>query len=147
MLRVAGALIEAEAARDNAGWCLPEYLWAPGRVLIARLRPDRRLAGKWELPGGKIEPGESPAQCLVRELDEELGITVSVGQWLATNEHDYGNGPLALEAWHCRWESGRLSPIDHDAFAWVEPGRLLTFDFALADVPLIHAWIRHAAYV
>ncbi len=139
VLRVAGALIEADAPRDDAGWCLPGREWAPGRALIARRGPDKRHAGKWELPGGKLEPGESAAQCLERELVEELGIAVSVGAWIATNEHDYGGGPLALEAWRCRWESGRLTPVDHDAFAWVAPAEMLAFDLAEADIPLVHA--------
>jgi len=139
MLRVAGAVIEAGEAHDDAGWCLPGYGWAPGRVMIARRRAGLRHAGEWELPGGKIEPGEDAAGCLVRELREELGIEVEVGQWVATNAHDYGRGPLALEAWRCRWVSGRLVPSDHDAVAWVDPTELSSFALAAADVPLAAA--------
>lgn len=141
MLRVAGAIIEADESQDDAGLCMAGFAWAPGRLLIARRGPDKRHAGKWELPGGKLEPGESAAQCLVRELAEELGIGVSVGDWVATNEHDYGGGPLALEAWRCRWESGRLVPADHDAFAWVTPREMLAFDLAAADIPLALALV------
>lgn len=139
MLRVAGAVIESDEARDDGGWCLPEYGWAPGRVMIARRREGLRHAGLWELPGGKIEANEDAAGCLVRELREELGIAVEVGEWVATNVHDYGHGPLALEAWRCRWVAGRLVPSDHDAVAWVEPTALLEFELAAADVPLAEA--------
>jgi len=139
MLRVAGAVIDAEKSQDDAGLCMAGFAWAPGRLLIARRGPDKRHAGKWELPGGKLEAGESGAQCLRRELAEELGIVVTVGDFVATNEHDYGHGPLALEAWRCRWVSGRLVPVDHDAFAWVTPAEMLAFDLAEADIPLARA--------
>lgn len=141
MLRVAGAVIEADAERDCAGWCLPGYGWAAGRVMIARRRQGLRHAGQWELPGGKLEAGESPAECLRRELQEELGINVEVGAWVATSEHDYGHGPIALEAWRCRWVDGHLTPTDHDAVAWALPEELLTFDLAAADVPLAEVLI------
>lgn len=137
--RVVGAVIEAAHALDDGGFALAGHGWAPGRVLIARRGPDKRHPGKWELPGGKIEAGESAEACLVRELDEELGIAVEVGAYVATHVHDYGRGPIALEAWRCRWIAGRLRLVDHDAVAWVEVEALEGFDLAEADVPLVRA--------
>jgi len=139
MLRVAGAVIEADEAFDDGGSCLADHPWAPGRVLLTRRRAGKPHAGKWEFPGGKIEAGESAAACLERELAEELGIAVEVGAYVATNVHDYGKGPLALEAWRCRWVRGRLALVDHDAVAWVAPERLADFDLAEADIPLVGA--------
>ena len=138
-LRVAAAVLEADTAPDDGGACLPGHGWAEGRVLIARRKPDKSQGGKWELPGGKIEEGESAAECLARELAEELGIRVAVGAYVATNVHDYGGGPIALEAWRCRWVSGRLALADHDAVAWAAPERLIAFDLAAADLPLARA--------
>ena len=70
----------------------------PARVLIARRRPDQALGGYWELPGGKIEVGETPKQCLEREFGEELGVGVSVGQALEAVEHDYEHEYFAFYA-------------------------------------------------
>lgn len=107
-----------------------------GAVLIARRAAGRRLAGQWEFPGGKIEPGESPETCLARELDEELGITVSVGDHVATSRHDDGQLAVELMAYECRMVAGELVPVDHDAIAWVQPSKLLEYALAVADVPI-----------
>lgn len=141
MLKVAGAIIQANGERQVGDWCLPGFAWRPGAVLIARREPDKRHPGQWELPGGKLEAGETGRECLVRELAEELGITVTVGAYLATNVHDYGGGPIALEAWRCHWDAGALTPSDHDAFAWVSPEQCMDFDWVAADVPLIARFI------
>ncbi|MCC6621340.1 MAG: (deoxy)nucleoside triphosphate pyrophosphohydrolase [Deltaproteobacteria bacterium] len=112
-------------------------------ILLARRRPERRHAGQWELPGGKIEPGEAPEVCLARELREELGLEVEVGAHVVDNAHDYGPGlgSVVLMAYEARIVGGAYAPIDHDALAWVEPGDLLRFDLADADVPIA----RHLA--
>lgn len=140
-LRVAAAVIEADVPVAVAS-CLADHPWAPGRILIARRRPELRQGGRWELPGGKIEAGETAAECLRREIREELGIAVQVGGYVGTHVHDYGRGPIALEAWRCTWESGHLTPTDHDAFAWVSPREMLAFALAAADVPLAEALVR-----
>ncbi|TNF23958.1 MAG: (deoxy)nucleoside triphosphate pyrophosphohydrolase [Deltaproteobacteria bacterium] len=110
-----------------------------GAVLIARRAPGRRLAGQWEFPGGKIEPGETPEACLARELDEELGVTVEVGAHVATSHHDDGQLAVELLAYECRLVAGELFPVDHDAVAWVRPERLLDYPLAVADIPIAEA--------
>ena len=60
-----------------------------GKILIARRASDQKLAGKWEFPGGKVEDGESPEECLKRELEEEFGVQVEVGEFIYSNKHHY----------------------------------------------------------
>ena len=82
-------------------------------VLIAR-RESGPLAGRWEFPGGKLEPGESPEACLARELQEELGLEVQVGDIFAVVYHEYPSGPILLLAYACRLpEDGASSPGAH----------------------------------
>lgn len=99
------------------------------RVLIGR-RPDEAvLGGFWELPGGKIEPGETPEACVVREMAEELGIAVAVGEALPVIDHAYDHGHVFLHAYYCRHVSGEpqnLAVVEH---RWVETSRLADFSF------------------
>lgn len=147
MLRVAAGVVMADAELGPAldVHVLPGRGWVEGAVLLARRRPEKRQGGLWELPGGKIEAGESAAQCLMRELDEELGLRVEVRDYVATSVHDYGTGPIALEAWVCWLRGGVPEAVDHDALAWVLPADLETFALAAADVPLARALARGRA--
>lgn len=106
-----------------------------GRVLICRRKPGIRHAGKWEFPGGKIEEGESPEFCLVREMKEEFNISVSVGSFFAENIFQYGRGPVHLLAFHVKWLSGDMQPRDHDQLKWVNPLVLGEYDLLPADIP------------
>lgn len=106
-----------------------------GKVLLAR-RAAGRLAGFWELPGGKLEPGETPSDCLVREIREELGVVVEAGPELGRSVHQYEHGTVELIAISVRRVSGSFTLKDHDALEWVAKDRLLEFKLAPADVPL-----------
>ena len=108
-----------------------------GQFLAARRGPDQRHPGQWELPGGKVEPGESDAQALSRELREELGVEVVVGAHLGTSVHDYPDLPIELVAYHCILYSGRPEALEHAELRWVAPDQLSTLDWAPADRPLI----------
>ena len=110
-----------------------------GRVFAARRGPGQRQAGLWELPGGKVEPGESDAAALARELEEELGIQVEVGGHLDENLHQYPDLAVLLVALACRLPAGEPQPTEHDAVRWLGPDELDAVVWAPADVPLLDA--------
>ena len=107
-----------------------------GRIFLARRPPGDPLAGLWELPGGKIEPGETPQECLERELREELAMTSRAGAILARARYHYDHGSFEMLA----IETVRKSEIQlrvHDRCAWVTWGALAGYDLAPADVLLV----------
>jgi 8-oxo-dGTP diphosphatase len=112
---------------------------ADGRVLITT-RPDgKAMAGLWEFPGGKIEAGERPEQTLIRELQEELGITVSEACLapLTFASHAYPEFHLLMPLYVCRRWQGTVTAKEGQRLAWVRPNRLREYDMPPADVPLI----------
>ena len=106
-------------------------------VLIARRASHKSMAGKWEFPGGKIEVGESPERALEREILEEFGVAIRVGQYLASNAHDYGDFKIELLAYRARFVKGKFELTDHDQIAWVSKAELKNYDLAEADIPLV----------
>lgn len=106
-----------------------------GRVLIARRRGGP-MAGKWEFPGGKVEPGEAPRSALARELREELAVTVAVGPRICTVPFAVAGTRFLLAAYYARRLDGTAVPLDHSGLRWVGPGALLDADLAPADVPV-----------
>lgn len=110
---------------------------AGDKVLAARRREGLHLAGFWEFPGGKIEPGETPRQCLVRELFEELGVWCRIGPYLGQSLFDYGEKQVRLLAYLAHVVDGELSPVDHDQLRWVASPELSLLRWAPADVPLL----------
>ncbi len=116
-----------------------------GRVLVARRAPGRHMAGHWEFPGGKLEPGETPQACIVRELAEELGVAVVAGEVIMESRHAYPGGEIELIAVAVRLEGGELRLTDHDALDWLEPHALTGIALAPADVPIAEALARRAA--
>jgi 8-oxo-dGTP diphosphatase len=115
-----------------------------GCILMQKRRAGTSLAGLWEFPGGKIDPGESPEAALVRELQEELGIAVGSDTMEAVS---FASAPLTgrhlvLLLYICRTWDGDPQPLDADAIAWVEPSQLLALDMPPADVPLAHALLK-----
>lgn len=108
-----------------------------GKILIAR-RPIRdKLAGKWEFPGGKIEVGETPEECLRREIKEELNIEISVGDFFEESIYEYPNRTIQLKAYWCTWLSGEIELNSHDTIEWVDIACLSDYDFAPADLPFV----------
>lgn len=101
-------------------------------VLATRRGPAMRHPGKWEFPGGKVESGESDADALVRELREELGLDVGVGEWIAVSHW----GEIELHAYEVSGD-GDIVLTEHDAFGWCGRARLLGIDWAEADIPLV----------
>jgi 8-oxo-dGTP diphosphatase len=110
-------------------------------LLLACKRPEgKHLGGKWEFPGGKLEPGEDPATALIRELEEELGILVETGTALTPVVWDYGRGPIRLHPLLCHIRSGTPHPHEHSEIRWCAPDDLATLDWAEADVPILAEW-------
>ena len=107
------------------------------RILIARRRNTDDLAGKWEFPGGKIESNETPQQCLTREMKEEFGIDVVVGDFFGESTYRYNTATVQLLAYHSSWKGGRFSLNAHAAIQWVSLNQLQDFEFAPADIPLV----------
>jgi len=114
-----------------------------GRVLIAKRPEGKKLAGLWEFPGGKVEPGERPEQALIRELKEELDIDVkeSCLAPFVFASHAYDSFHLLMPLYLCRRWDGVVAAREHDALAWVKPNKLSDYPMPPADEPLV-AWLR-----
>ncbi len=108
------------------------------KVLIARRNKDKHLGGKWEFPGGKLEPNETPEQCLERELLEELSIKVNVREFICSNKFVYEHTAIELLAFNVQYISGDFRLVDHDKLQWVSIQELENFDFSDADKPIIN---------
>ena len=112
-------------------------LMKDGKVLIAQRMRGDRLAYKWEFPGGKMEDGETPEQCLAREMREEFGIIVAVAEFFAESLYEYEHGAIRLKAYITDWLGGEFRPTAHRDYRWVSISDLAAFDFAPADIPLV----------
>ena len=112
---------------------------ADGRVLIAQRPEGKQLAGLWEFPGGKLEPGERPEEALIRELREELGIEVKAPCLapLTFASHAYDDFHLLMPLYICRRWEGFVSSREGQALKWVKPAKLRDFPMPPADEPLI----------
>jgi 8-oxo-dGTP diphosphatase len=112
---------------------------AQGRILLARRPAGKKMAGLWEFPGGKMDPGETPEAALVRELAEELGIEVSPGDLapFVFASHAYEKFHLLMPVFLCRRWAGTPAPKEGQALAWVAPDKLVEYPMPPADRPLI----------
>jgi 8-oxo-dGTP diphosphatase len=112
---------------------------ADGRVLLAQRPAGRAMAGLWEFPGGKVEAGERPEQTVIRELTEELGISVTEACLapLTFASHGYPDFHLLMPLYVCRRWEGAVTPQEGQELAWVRPNRLREYDMPPADAPLI----------
>jgi 8-oxo-dGTP diphosphatase len=116
---------------------------ADGRVLICQRPEGKALAGLWEFPGGKVEPGETPEACIIRELEEELGIRVAhacLAPFVFAS-HGYEAFHLLMPLYLCRRWEGQVQAREHEAIAWVKPNGLSDYPMPPADAPLV-AWLR-----
>lgn len=109
-----------------------------GKVLIARRAKNQKLAGKWEFPGGKVEAGETPEECLIREIKEELGIKIEIEDFFGESIYRYNDiGVIKLIAYRVRWIEGDYKLNVHSQIKWVKPDELDKFDFSPADKPFV----------
>ena len=110
-----------------------------GRVLLAQRPPGKSMAGLWEFPGGKVEPGESPEVALIRELKEELGIDTftSCLAPLTFASHAYPDFHLLMPLFACRKWQGIVTGVEGQSLAWVRPNDMRNYPMPPADLPLI----------
>lgn len=128
-------LVVAAALTDDAG-----------RILLAQRPEGKQLAGLWEFPGGKIDPGETPEAALVRELAEELSISVNETQLepLTFASFTYPGFHLLMPLYRIKSWTGDIHPKEGQAIAWVEPARLNDYPAPPADLPLFD-WLAERA--
>ena len=143
----------AYASGDPSGWPVVEerkplpfqvigigvVINAVGDVLIDQRLEEGLLGGMWEFPGGKQEPGEPIEACIARELMEELGIVVSVGEALITLDHAYSHKKLQFVVHLCDWCSGDPTPLASQQVRWVRPEQLKNYPFPAANARIIDA--------
>jgi 8-oxo-dGTP diphosphatase len=112
---------------------------ADGRVLIAQRPQGKQLAGLWEFPGGKVEKGETPEECLIRELREEIGVETQAACLapLTFASHSYDDFHLLMPLYVCRRFSGTPRPIEAQGLKWVRPRQMRDYPMPPADAPLI----------
>ena len=112
---------------------------ADNRVLLAQRPAGKPMAGLWEFPGGKVEPGERPEQTLIRELKEELAIVVEEACLapLTFASHSYSDFHLLMPLFICRRWQGIVAPLEGQQLAWVRPDRLRSYSMPPADEPLV----------
>jgi 8-oxo-dGTP diphosphatase len=112
-------------------------LFHEGKLLITQRPAGTHLAGLWEFPGGKREPGETFEQCLARELREELGIEASVHELIEEIVHEYPERKVQLKFFRCELTSGEPQPIHCAALAWITRDQLGHYEFPAADARLL----------
>lgn len=112
---------------------------ADGRVLITQRPEGKQLAGLWEFPGGKVEPGETPEEAVIRELREEIGVETKIACLapLTFASHTYETFHLLMPLYVCRRFEGMPQPIEVQAVKWVRPAKLRDYPMPPADAPLI----------
>ena len=108
-----------------------------GQLLIAQRPAEAHLGGLWEFPGGKREPAESFEECLRRELMEELGIEVEVGDEIERLTHEYPGKAVHLRFFHCRWLRHEPRALGCPDFRWVTAAQLADYEFPAADARLL----------
>ncbi|MGJ1237771.1 (deoxy)nucleoside triphosphate pyrophosphohydrolase [Sphingobacterium multivorum] len=117
------------------------------KILICQRSGSMKLPLKWELPGGKIEIGESKEECLRREIKEELDIDISIHSALTMVEHHYADFSLQLYPFVCCLQSGNVKALEHAQAIWVDAAQLRNYDWAEANIPIVKEYIAYTASI
>jgi mutator protein MutT len=125
------------AARPRVIEVSAGLIFRNGKLLIAQRHPEAHLGGLWEFPGGKREPHESFEQCLQRELREELGVEIIVGELFESVTHSYPERVVLLNFFLCQLAHGEPQPLDCAAVKWVTRTELPAYEFPAADASLL----------
>jgi 8-oxo-dGTP diphosphatase len=121
---------------------LAAFLEKDGRILIAKRRSTDRFGGRWEFPGGKLEPGETPRNCLRRELMEEFGVETRIGRYLGAARSVCPAFSIELIAYEVFHLAGEFQLLDHDDLRWVLPSELSDYDLTEPDKLLLGRLIK-----
>ena len=108
-----------------------------GRILATQRHDHDSTGGKWEFPGGKIEPGETPEACLRRELQEELGVDAEIGELFMETTHAYPSKTVELLVYHAAIRAGTIALHAHQACRWMQINELDQLDWLAADRPIV----------
>ncbi len=111
-----------------------------GELLCAQ-RGYGSLIGKWEFPGGKIEPGETPEEAIKREIKEELDIDIEVEELIDENYNEYPDKNINLKVYRCKYVSGDIKDTEHQALKWSKPEQIESLDWAEADKPIVDSYL------
>lgn len=112
-----------------------------GKVLVTQRSQTMTLPLKIEFPGGKVEPGELPQACLIREIQEELSLDIEIISELPSNQHSYPGARINLIPFVCRILAGTIILSEHAAYAWLEATELNDMDWAAADIPVVQHYL------
>lgn len=114
-----------------------------GEILVTQRSSVMRLPLKWEFPGGKLEPGETEEECIIREIGEELGICVGIIKRLPSSVYDDGKQVIRLIPFECTIIKGEIRLAEHAAYLWLKPEELPGLDWAEADLPVLENYISN----
>ncbi len=114
-----------------------------GALLIAQRLQTSNMGGMWEFPGGKKKSDEHIEKTIEREINEEIGIDVNVGQKLISFDHSYTHKKLSFTVHICEWKSGAPKPLASQQILWVSPERLFEFPFPAANAKIISELLKH----
>jgi 8-oxo-dGTP diphosphatase len=113
-------------------------IFSENLILAVQRGQSQDLPGKWEFPGGKVEPDESEEACLIREIREELGLEIQVGKRLNSVEHDYKKFKIHLIPFVANIVKGEMRLTEHQAYKWLTLDKLDSVDWAPADWPIVN---------
>ena len=106
------------------------------KILIAKRATGTSAYGKWEFPGGKVEPNETEEHAIEREIKEEFDMDIKAIKFITNNICEYPERTIDLRLYECKYLSGEFKLIDHLNYAWIDKAELLNYDLAKADIPL-----------
>jgi 8-oxo-dGTP diphosphatase len=113
-----------------------------GKILLALRRAGKHMGAKWELPGGKIDPGETPVQALRRELAEEFSIRTEIGEYLGATRFKEGSVDLEILLYRATPQSGTFTLREHEEIRWVNPEEVESYDLVDSDRKLFRSYLQ-----